>query len=87
MRCKPPDSRTYEALRSLNAGFLDLVTSPDAPGVAPRLGLDPPICAQLSRLAPEELEFIAVTSSDFLSCTHSSGCLIYGHQNLAIYNL
>ena len=63
MRCKPPDSRTYEALRSLNAGFLALVTGPDAPGVAPRLGLDPPICAQLSRLAPEELEFIAGTPS------------------------
>lgn len=63
MRCKPPDSRTYEALRSLNAGFLALVTDPDGLGVAPRLGLDPPICAQLSRLAPEELEFIAGTPS------------------------
>ncbi len=87
MWCKPPDSRTYAALRSLNAAFLALVTGPDTAGIASGLGLDPVIFEQLARLAPEELEFIAVTSSDFLSCTHSSGCLIYGHQNLAIYNL
>lgn len=63
MWCKPPDSRTYAALRSLNAAFLVLVTGPDTPGIASGLGLDPVIFEQLARLAPEELEFIAGTPS------------------------
>ena len=63
MRCKPPDNRTYQALHSLNAGFLALVIGPDATGAVSQLGLGPQISSRLACLAPEELEFIAGTPS------------------------
>jgi hypothetical protein len=63
MRCEPPDCRTYQALRSLNAGFLSLAAGADLSGDGAHLGLHPAIRQQLRRLTPAELEFIAGTPS------------------------
>ena len=67
MRPDYSDMRLYDHLTGLNRGFLGLITAPGPLHEAPVLGLDAAIVAQLRRLSPVELEFIAGTPG-LLAC-------------------
>jgi len=67
MRPDYSDMRLYDDLTGLNRGFLGLLTESEPASEAPVLGLDAAIVAQLRRLSPAELEFIAGTPG-LLAC-------------------